>query len=65
MKPKVLIICAIIFAVLTIALAWIGSSERFDTTIPWFITSAPSVFFFLFILLPYAIKEEKNKKDNQ
>ena len=63
MKAKTLIIIAIIVAVITIALGWISSSEIFGINLPWIVTSAPYLIFFLFILLPYAAREGKRRKD--
>jgi len=63
MKAKSLIIWAIICALLTLALAWISSSNQFDFKLPWAIVSAPSILFVVVILLPYAVREDKKKKE--
>jgi len=66
MKGKSLTVLALIFAIVQIAMVLISGSDRFDITIPWFVMSLPSSFFFLFILLPRVVRgERKNNKDGK
>jgi len=63
MNEKPIIILAIIFGSLTIVLSLIN--PIFDVDMPWAIVTAPSALYFAVFLMPYAIRQEKNKKDKK
>jgi len=68
MNDRTLTILATIFTTLTVVLSGMSANDRVALELPWVITAAPSIFFVVAILIPYAAinaRNAKNQKDKE
>ncbi|MCL2772387.1 MAG: hypothetical protein FWD71_03470 [Oscillospiraceae bacterium] len=59
MKAKAIIIISIIIGLITIALAWLSSSESIGIELPFYIWAAPSVLWCC-VFLPIIVSKKKD-----